>query len=163
MYISLIARLSLEDLNAADRLTAIFRGVIITLGDAHGMKSALRDMRFEQGPDDERDIFGRWNNAAQFRHVEIEVLVIERTNDYVVHQLPEFFQVDDITRLRIGNARDRYLDRVIVSVPTDVITLIEDSLVLLVGICWIVEPVRGGKMSFACDVNHVAANTSIAA
>src|ERR1017187_9711211 len=103
----------------------IFRIIIIAFGDSHIVQMAICDMRFEEIPENNRNILGGWDNSGKFRHIVIKVLVIYLVENNFVDKLAELFKVNHISSFRVRLSGHRHLNSVIMPVAMHIIALIE--------------------------------------
>src|ERR1700684_1063330 len=80
--------------------------------------------------------------------------VIVDRNHLALEDVLELLEVDNKSRDRVGLARDRYFERVVMSVALPVRALAEDAPVLLFAPRRIEVEVSGGKFGFSSEQNH---------
>jgi hypothetical protein len=115
-----------------------------------------REARRQHLPARDHDVLGRGVDAAEERDVQVHVAVVELADDLVLHDAPEFSEVDHVARSVVDHSGDGYLELVIVPVPMRVVVPAEESAILLRRERGIVEAVRRVEPQPAChgDKGH---------
>ncbi len=106
-------------------------------------------MRPQDLPDDQRDIFRRWNEIAEFYRIDIQVFVVEAVFYFLFDQIGKPAQVDHHARIRVDFTRNLYFQFVVVPMVIRVVAQAEHFFVALVRPGRVVQAVGGVEMGFA--------------
>lgn len=113
--------------------TSIHNNVLISLVKFNLEQSCrLTDLAIDWIPNENSDVLSSWCYCFKVRHVFVNVLMIQRLHDAVVHDIFQFSQVHHHPSLSIDWSSDGNFDTVIVTMTVQTVTLSKNFVILFV-------------------------------
>jgi hypothetical protein len=120
----------------------------------HPVQFGIRELGREALPYRDGQVLGGGNLRPKFRDFFVQEAMVHGVEHFAVHGFFELLEIYHETGARIDLTLDRDFEHVVVPVPVRVIALAEQSPVLLRRKLRIVIVVRGGKFSFAGEIEQ---------
>jgi hypothetical protein len=70
---------------------------------------------------DSNDVLGGWNHVSEFRHIGVQVLVIEIAQDLLAHQPVQNLYVYHLSARGIHRTGDAYIQHIVMPVPVGIV------------------------------------------
>src|SRR5882672_9387300 len=114
--------------------------------DANAVKFGGGELGCEPLPADDGEVFGGRNEVQKLGNFFIQKAVVERLEDFAVHEGFELLQVDDEAGGSVDFPFHGYFEDVVVAVSVGVVALAEHALVFLRREGGVVVEMRGGEL-----------------
>jgi len=126
----------------------------MVLVHSHSVQPGLGQLGRKAVPDGYGQVLSGRNPAGKFRNFFVQEAVVHGIEYFVVHDFFQLFQIDDEPGAWIDLALNRDLEQVIVPMSVGVVALPEQTPVLFRRKLRIVVVMRGGKFSFAGEIEQ---------
>ena len=130
-------------LRVVDQVGGVLHDVAWRLGQDHVQVEVRGDVRAQQAIDHDGDVLCSWVNGGEFRHIEIEELVVEILGHVLFGERRQLTEIDHVTNRRVDLARDTNGEFVVVTVAVLVVAFAVDAGVIGIAQRRVVYAVRG--------------------